>query len=342
MSVISSGRRLQSSIVIQRWIALAWIGALLALGTVPQALADAAPYEQAQKYLEKLKAQTGAPGVSGAVAVKGKIVFSGGAGIANLEANLKQSGTVVHNIGSTSKAVAVVGVMKLVESGKVKLDDEIQVYAPWFPRKQKKITVWNLLTHTSGIGHYQDFKDYRSDAHGLVWHLPPEIRYRHYESFEESTRDWRDQPLVFDPGRYWKYSSFSSNLMHAIVEKASGEPFETFMRKNVWIPAGMKDTQFDVPSRIVPNRGRGYAKNEKTGQFENDPGEDVSYKYAGGGMLSTDEDLVRFGHALNAGQLLKAQTIKEMYRPQLDAKITDMPAAVEAAKTAAREAAKKG
>jgi CubicO group peptidase (beta-lactamase class C family) len=213
----------------------------------------------------------------------------------------------VHNIGSISKPIALIAVMQLVEQGKVKLDAEIQTYAPWFPRKERPITVRHLLTHTSGIRHY---KDNELSAENINL-------FRHYAQFEESTRFWRDDPLVFPPGTKWLYSSYGSNLMQAIVESASGQPFETYLLENVWRPAGMLNTQLDVTPRVVLRRGKGYRRNPKTGALENAVNEDVSYKYAGGGMLSTDEDLCRFGHALNTGVLLKPQTLAEVYRPQL-------------------------
>ncbi len=277
---------------------------------------DSARRDQAIRYLEQLRAETGAPGVSAAVGIQGKIAFSTGIGSADLEWNTRQTGATVHNIGSISKPIAAVGLMHLVERGKVDLDAEIQTYLPWFPRKERKITVRQLLTHTSGIGHYADMQ---------VDKLPPESWFKHYDQFEESTRWWRDKPLAFTPGTHWGYTSFGASLIQAIVEKVSGEPFEDFLRKAVWEPAGMMATQFDVPTRVVSNRGHGYARNANTGQLENDENEDVSYKYAGGGMLSSDEDLIRFGQALNAGRLLRADTLKAMYRLQLSDLVEETP-----------------
>ena len=146
----------------------------------------------AQLYLERLAAESSSPGVSAAVMVNGQLVFSGGVGVADLESEERQTGLTVHNIGSASKTQAVVAVMQLVERGKVRLDAEIQQYAPWFPRKSKPITVRQLLTHTSGIRHYKqnDFGPTGVDA------------FRHYDNFEESTRFWRDDPLLFEPGTH--------------------------------------------------------------------------------------------------------------------------------------------
>lgn len=268
--------------------------------------AESAAQASAQAYLQRWQAETGAPGVSAAVSVGGEIVFSGGVGRSDLEAGTRQNGRSVHNIGSISKTQAVVAVLQLVEQGKVNLDAEIQTYAPWFPRKPQPITVRQILTHTSGIRHYKDGEFGPGDV----------LSFRHYDNFEESTRFWRDDPLMFEPGTRWMYSSFATNLMHAIVETASGQGFEEYLTQHVWRPAGMVDTRFDVPARIVPRRGRGYERG-KDGQLQNAPAEDVSYKYAGGGVISTDEDLCRFGMALNSGRLLKASTIAEAYRLQL-------------------------
>ena len=267
----------------------------------------AAEESPALAYLKRLQTESQVPGVSAAVSVGDKIVFSGGAGMADLQTGLPQTGTTVHNIGSISKIVAVVAVMQLVEQGKVQLDAEIQKYAPWFPRKQQPITLRQILTHTSGIRHYKDGEFGPAEV----------MSFRHYDSFEESTRYWRDDPLLFEPGTKYSYSSYAIDLLHAVVETGSGQSFEAYMEEHVWRPAGMVNTRFDVAARIVANRGRGYVRNEKSGALENAPDEDVSYKYAGGGMLSTDEDLCRFGHALNAGVLLKPATITEMYRLQL-------------------------
>jgi serine beta-lactamase-like protein LACTB len=295
-------------------------GALLIVLVAQTAAAWALDGTRVTRYLQRLQAQSGAPGVSAAILVRGELVFSGGVGLSDLEAGTAQNGVSVHNIGSISKTHAVVAVMQLVEQGKVDLDAEVQTYAPWFPKKQAPITVRQILTHTSGIRHYKDGEF----GEGGV------LAFRQFDNVEESTRRWRDEPLLFTPGQYWNYSSFATNLLQAVVESASGEKFEDYLRRQVWVPAGMLDTQFDVPSRIVPRRGSGYERDEKSHDLINAVQENVSYKYAGGGIISTDEDLVRFGQALNAGLLLKPATLTEMYRPQLRAGIQYPPDVVEA------------
>ncbi|QJW89620.1 beta-lactamase family protein [Spirosoma taeanense] len=266
-------------------------------------------------YLEQVANESGAPGVSAAVSVRGKTVFSGGVGFADLDNKVPQNGKTVHNIGSVSKAFSVIAIMQLEEKGLVNLNDEIQKYLPYMPKKQKPITINHILTHTSGIRHYakQD-----NDNYGFK-------RLRHYDNFEEATTIFRDDPLLFEPGAYYAYSSYSSNLMHGIIEKVSGMPFEDYMKKNVWQPAGMLSTCFDVPARIISNRGKGYVK-DSNGTLINAPYEDVSYKYAGGGILSTPEDMLKLALALNRGFLLKQATLEKLYKPQFDKNKKDLHA----------------
>ena len=263
--------------------------------------------KQLADYLEQVRLETGAPGISVAVAQKGEIILSVGVGFAELENLTPASGETVHNIASISKTHAAVAIMQLVEQGKVKLDDEIQKYVPYFPKKRWAVTVRHILTHTSGIRHYK-----RGEF--------GEQRYKekiHYDKFEDAVKIWKEDSLLFKPGEFWSYSSHASNLMHGMVETVTGMGFEEYMKKYVWEPAGMLNTAFDIPSRIVHNRGRGYRRNDR-GVPENVPYADVSYKYAGGGILSTVEDLVRFGTALNNGTLLKPETLAKMYEVQVD------------------------
>lgn len=279
----------------------------LLLGSALPLLGQAVSPAQLLDYMEQIRAENDLPGVSVAVAVDGDIVFSGGVGVAELDNRTPATGRTVHNVGSVSKVLAVVGLMQLVEEGRVDLDATIQTYLPYYPEKRWPITVRDILTHTSGTRHYREGE---FGEHGLA-------RFRHFESFEEATRMWRDDPLLYEPGTRWFYSSHAMNLQHGIVEAASGEDFETYLRVHVFEPAGMLATGFDVPSRVVHGRGHGYVR-DGAGRLVHAVAEDPSYKYAGGGMISTVEDLVRLCLALGDGRLLGPEARAEMVRPQLD------------------------
>ncbi|MFC2164155.1 serine hydrolase domain-containing protein [Acidobacteriota bacterium] len=266
--------------------------------------------KQILEYLEQIRLKAEVPGVSAAVGVDGKIVFAGGVGFAELENQVPQTSTTVHNIGSISKTPAVVSIMQLVEQGKIKLDEPIQKYATFFPEKRWPITISNILTHTSGIRHYKT-NVYEEFGPSAIKQM------QYFEKFDEKAIDFfKDDPLLFKPGESWSYSSFATNLLQAVVEKASGMGYEEYLAKNIWMPAGMLSTAIDVPSRIIHKRGRGYIRMK--GALINFPFVDVSYKYVGGGIISTVEDLVRFGQALNAGALLKEETVAKMYTVQID------------------------
>lgn len=269
------------------------------------ALAAPPPQAQAAALLEQVWRSSGAPGVSAAVALRGKLVFAQGLGYADLENLVPATSSTVYNIGSISKVNTAVAVLKLLEQGKVGLDDPIQKYVPAFPDKGSPITLRHLLTHTSGIRHYlpTDFDSQEENTRPVA-------------TFDEAIQVFKNDPLLFPPGQSYFYSSYAVNLLQGVVEKASGRPFEDYLRQHVWGPAGMLATGFDVPSRIVSRRARGYEL-AKSG-VRNAAYGDLSYKFASGGMLSTAEDLVRLGVALNHGELLKPETLALMYKPHLD------------------------
>ena len=184
---------------------------LLVVGLVisPVARLLAAPpaeHQQLLDYMERVRDDNDLPGLSVAVAVDGEIVFSGGVGYAELDNRTPQTGRTVHNVGSISKILAVVAVMRLVEQGKLDLDATVQTYLPYYPEKKWPITVRHILTHTSGTRHYNDVE---FGEHRL-------LAMRHYDDFEEATRLWRDDPLLFEPGTLWSYSSHATNLIHGI------------------------------------------------------------------------------------------------------------------------------
>jgi CubicO group peptidase (beta-lactamase class C family) len=236
------------------------------------------------------------------VALQGKIVFSGGAGVADLENLVPAAGSTVYNIGSISKVNTAVAVMQLVEQGRLRLDDPVGKYVPEFPEKVARITIKQLMTHTAGIRHYRPGEGENSTR-----------RY----SLAESLALFKDDPLLFEPGASWFYSSYGVNLLQAVIEQASGLAFEEYMARHVWGPTGMLATGLDVPERVVPHRARAYAL-PHDGRLQNYPYTDLSYVYAGGGMVSSAEDLVRLGVALNHGGLLKADTIALMYKAHVD------------------------
>ena len=283
-----------------------WLVATVVAAAVTSASAALDSATRARAMLEEERRGTLTPAISAAVAVHGAIVWSDAVGIADLESGGPAGAATVFNIGSVSKAITGVAVTQLIELGAVKPKDPIQKYVPGFPVKDAPVTVQHLLTHTSGIRHYRVH-----DFPGPDW----EENHHPFASLAEAIAIFKDDPLLFRPGTYYFYSSYGVNLLQGVVETASGLAFEEYLAQRVWAPAGMASTRLDVAGRVVPHRARGYEL--KGGTPAATGAVDVSYKYASGGMLSTAEDLVRLGIALNNGKLLGAAARAQMWGPQV-------------------------
>ena len=262
--------------------------------------------QRARDFLERLRATSGTPAVSGAVASRGKVIFSYGAGKTDLENGVAASGASVYNIGSVSKLITAVAVLQLVEQKRIALDDDVRKYVPAFPAKGSTITVRHLLTHTSGIRHYR-----KTDFPGT----PDNENIRPISSWQDGLRFFAQDPLLFAPGKYFFYSSYGVNLLQGVVERASGMTFERYLKEHVWGPAGMTSAGFDIPERIVPRRARPYRIDQ--GRPLNYYYNDLRYKFASGGMIASVEDLVKLGAALNHDRLLRPGTRALMLSSQV-------------------------
>lgn len=288
---------------------IALVVSLAALGVaVPgEPAAPASAQARARDFLVQLRASTKTPAVSGAVAVGGKVVFAAGVGNIDLENQVPASRASVYNIGSVSKVVTGIAVMQLVEQKRLGLDDDVRKYVPAFPDKGATITVRHLLTHTSGIRHYRD-----TDFPGT----PDNENIQPVAGWEDGLRVFAADPLLFRPGQYYFYTSYGVNLLQGVVEKASGQTFEQYLRERVWGPAGMTSAGLDIPERIVPHRARSYriVAGQPLNYFYND----LRYKFASGGMIASAEDLVKLGMALHGGLLLHPETRDLMLSSQLE------------------------
>ena len=231
------------------------------------------------------------PGVQVAVAVDGKIVWSEGFGYADLERNIPVAPTSMFRIGSVSKPIAADTVALLVQRGRLDLDAPVQKYVPSFPSKQWTITPRQLAGHISGIrGYIKDYEENRSN--------------KNYPTVISGLAIFANDPLLFEPGTRFSYSTYGYSLLSAVVEGASGQDFPTVLEAEVFRPLGMSHTAVDHVNSSNPNRAQVYDPDPQTGELRIAPPIDNSYKWAGGGILSTAEDLVRFGSAhLNPGWL---------------------------------------
>lgn len=291
--------------------------ALLALGAAAetQPPADAPPQDReihqpdaaraaraASEVLAAFRASSAAPGLSAAVAVDGKMMWSESQGYASLADQTPLLRSTPLRIGSTSKALTSAGLGKLVETGKLDLDEPIQRYVPTFPEKAHPITARQLASHRAGIRHYDQ-------ASGEYW-----SRER-YKNVVAALAVFADDPLLFTPGSAYHYSTYGYTLLSAAIEGSAGQDFLAFMHAAVFDPAGMPNTGAEASGRTPPGASRFYVRSPWTGGITEAQPVDNSVKWAGGGFLSTSVDLVRFGIALLDDTLLTPETFRLLTTP---------------------------
>ena len=286
-----------------------WAVLLLMTSLLSAAIAQPQPAELSAKQLqeiraliEKMMAAHRAPGASFAVGLGGQIVWSEGFGYSDVENQVKALPETAYRTASIGKAMTATAALELVEQHKLDLDVPIQTYCPRFPEKQWPVTARALISHTSGIRHYEGPN---VDAELFNTH--------HYEHVSDSLDMIKDDPLKQQPGEDMLYTTWGYVVLGCVLEGASHEEYRAFMRRTIFDPAGMTVTRDDDPRAIIPNRARGYII--EAGELKNSRWSDLSSKMAAGGWVSTAPDLVRFMHTWMAGRLVSPATMKMMLEP---------------------------
>ncbi len=271
---------------------------LVACSLAAQSLPSAA-IRDIDALIERTRGAKQLPGVSVAIAVNGNLIFKKAYGFADLENSLPATPDSLFRTASVAKPMTAVGALELVEEHKLDLDVPIQKYCPAFPHKPWTITSRELLDHQSGIRAYQN-----QEMFSTV----------HYVNVTDGLSAFKDDPLVFEPGTKFLYSTYGYSVLGCVIEGASGEKFPEYMAQHVFAPAGMTHIFVDDVYNIVPHRVSGYDKLE--GKVINAPLMDSSYKIPGGGFLATAEDLAKFGSAVMQGKLLRPDTLRLMWTSQ--------------------------
>jgi CubicO group peptidase (beta-lactamase class C family) len=233
----------------------------------------------------------------------GQVLADRSFGSANLEWKIANTASTRFRIGSLTKQFTAVSILLLQERGKLHLDDPISKYLDDTPVAWSGITLLHLLRHTSGI---ISITDLPTDQAALTrGGTPAEIVER-----------FRNQRLLFPPGTQSRYSNSGYILLGIVVEKASGEPYGTFLQKNIFDPLGMRDTGIDNDSEILLGRASGYRV--EGGAFRHADFIDMRVPFAAGDLYSTTGDLVRWQEALFGGKLLRPDSLERMTTPGKD------------------------
>lgn len=268
--------------------------------TVEPASNYTAAIEYARAEIHKVL-DAGAPGISIAVGVDDELIWAEGFGFANAEYGLPVTTETKFRIGSVSKSMTSIAMALLYEEGVIDLDAPIQTYLPDFPVKEKGVVNLRLLaSHRAGIRHYlPDGSD--------------NFVTQHYDDVVDALEIFEDDPLIAVPGDRYSYSSHGYNLLSAALQEASGIEFLTLMRESVWSPLKLIDTVADHTDYVISNRAAPYVR--RGDRLINAPFVDNSYKWAGGGFISTPSDMVKFGFGVFNSGLIEGETLELLLSP---------------------------
>lgn len=225
-----------------------------------------------------------------------------GYGSADLEWNIPNAPDVKFRLGSLTKQFTASLILLLQQDGKLNIADPVSKYLPDTPKAWEKITLANLLGHTSGIPNFtsdKEFDTWRMSAHTTA----------------EELAFFRDKPLDFEPGSKFSYSNSNFEVLGTVIEKVSGQKYGDLLRTRLFEPLGMKDTGLDSDNLILPKRAQGYSK-DKDGLIHA-RSESMSVPWAAGSLYSTTGDLLRWEHALFSGKVLNDTSFKAMTTPGL-------------------------
>ena len=229
-----------------------------------------------------------------------QVLFNKGFGSANLEWDIPNSPQSKFRLGSLTKQFTAASSMLLEERGKLKTEDPVKKYMPDAPAAWDGITIFHLLTHTSGIPNFTNLPEYRK-----------------MEPFATPVGDiialFRDRPLDFAPGEKWNYSNSGYVVLGYLIEKISGESYQKFLQENIFTPLGMKDSGYDSNSAIEARRDSGYTRGasgiENTGYIH------MTVPFSAGALYSTTGDLLRWEQGLFGGKVLTAASLQKLTTP---------------------------
>jgi CubicO group peptidase (beta-lactamase class C family) len=234
---------------------------------------------------------------SGAVLVarNGKPIFIQAYGFADREQKIPNTLQTRFRLGSMNKMFTALGILQLVQAGKMGLKDPVGKYLTDYPNKDlaAKVTIEQMLSHTGGTGDIfgPDYEKHRLELRTL----------------QDYVNLYGNRGLAFEPGSRWSYSNYGFLLLGVLIEKVSGQNYYDYVRDNIYKPAGMAASGSEPEGQAVTNRSIGYTRPDGVGALINNK-DSLPYRgTSAGGGYSTVEDLFRFATALQQHKLLSAE-----------------------------------
>lgn len=238
------------------------------------------------------------------VAEKGNIILKKGYGFANMEFDIPNKPNTVHRIGSITKQFVSTMIMQLVEEGKLSVDEKMTSYLKDYRKDTgDKVTIFHLLTHTSGIPSYTGYPGFWSDS-----------SRNPYET-EELIDKFCMGDLEFEPGTQFSYNNSGYVLLAKIIEEVTGKSYEENIQERIFDKVGMKNTYLERPGDIIKNRSAGYDK--RGADYTNTRYMNVDNAFGAGDIISTVEDLYLWDRALYTENLISEESKNKIFTPFL-------------------------
>lgn len=250
----------------------------------------------AKKKAKKFLRQQKIPGMSISVSQNGKLIWSEGFGYSNRKPKTKvDPSKTLFRIASISKSITALALAKLVDDKQINLSESIYTYLPNYPKKAYDFTIKELGGHLAGIRHYRG----------------NEFTINKKMTITEGIDLFKNDPLLFEPSTQFSYNTFGYVLLSEVMQKASEIEFNTLVNESVFKPLGMTNTMLDDSEIDYPNKTNFYRKKRILSKSVAN-----EYKVAGGGFLSTSEDLIKFGEEIILPTTVSKEALSEMITSQ--------------------------
>lgn len=241
---------------------------------------------------------------SAMVVYKGDVLLNTGFGFKNTEKKSRAYSTTIYQIGSLTKQFTATVILKLEEQGILHINEPVSKYIPELSIGNK-ITIYHLLTHTSGIYNYTDNGDFMKN------------KLEKPTNKTEMLQLISTYPLEFEPGTKMKYSNSGYLILGYIIEAVTGKKYEDIVKKIIFIPLKMQNSGFDFAHLVNTQKATGY-DNIREGMGKTTIIVDSTVSFAGGAIYSTTDDLLKWHTALTGKKFIKASIKQKLFTPYLN------------------------
>jgi CubicO group peptidase (beta-lactamase class C family) len=259
-----------------------------------------------ESWIRGQMAYRGLPGIAIGVVHDQQLIWAKGFGHADVENKISVTPATKFRMASHSKLFTATAIMQLRDAGKLRLDDPVEKYLPWFRPKPAEpddppITIEDLLTHSSGLAR-------EAGPHWSTFEFPSAEEVQHYV---------RERGAAYSPDVRWKYSNLALTIAGMVVEKLSGEKYGDYVARHIFEPLGMRNSSVD---RQVEGMAVGYGRRMPDGSRQKMPFVDARSMAAATGITSTVEDMARFVSLQfrkgkpGGAQILSTGALREMHR----------------------------